>query len=399
MITVAAQEGTEDAVAGPSMITVRGLVNQFVTDRGTVNAVRDVSFDVRPGEFYTLLGPSGCGKTTSLRSIAGLETPVDGEIVLDGRTVFADGGQLNVPVHQRGVGMVFQSYAIWPHMTVFDNLAYPLRYGPGKRPSKAEITERVETVLRLVQMESMGDRKATELSGGQQQRVALARAVARGPQVLLLDEPLSNLDARLRGDMRSELKELLGRLGTTAIYVTHDQVEALSMSDRIAVMNQGKIVQEGPPEELYLRPRDRFVASFIGEMNLIPGTLAQCDRDTHRCVVETPAGRIDCVPAGDDLAPGTAVEVGVRPENLSFDDGSGCPGGGLSLRGTLRTRTFVGDAILSTIDVAGATLEVKSHPGAGLPSAPGPIELVATSDHCIAFAASTAETVTHPEEH
>jgi iron(III) transport system ATP-binding protein len=397
MPTVVRQEGIEGAVGSHAMITVRGLVNRFVTQHGVVNAVRDVSFDVREGEFYTLLGPSGCGKTTSLRSIAGLETPVRGEIVLDGRTMFSDSERRNVPVHQRQVGMVFQSYAIWPHMTVFDNLAYPLRHGTGKRPPKAEIAERVDAVLRLVQMESMGGRKATELSGGQQQRVALARAVARGPQVLLLDEPLSNLDARLRGDMRTQLKELLGRLGTTAIYVTHDQVEALSMSDRVAVMNRGKIVQEGTPEDLYLRPRDRFVASFIGEMNLIPGTIAHGHAGRHRCVVVTAAGPIPCEPADDDIAAGTPVEVGVRPENLSFVDG---PGGkdGVRLRGTLRSRTFVGDAILSTIEIAGATVVVKSHPGAGAPSAPGPVELVAAAEHCIAFPASVAEAVTEEEE-
>jgi iron(III) transport system ATP-binding protein len=384
MPTVATQEGIEEAVTGRAMITVRGLVNRFVTDRGVVNAVRDVSFDVREGEFYTLLGPSGCGKTTSLRSIAGLETPVRGEIVLDGRTVFSDAGRENVPVHQRSVGMVFQSYAIWPHMTVFDNLAYPLRYGTGKRPPKAEIEARVHDVLRLVQMESMADRKATELSGGQQQRVALARAVARGPQVLLLDEPLSNLDARLRGDMRAELKELLGRLGTTAIYVTHDQVEALSMSDRIAVMNQGKIVQEGPPEDLYLRPRDRFVAGFIGEMNLFPGQVLESDGG-RRCVVQTAAGPIPCVPAGnEELAAATPVEVGIRPERLGFAGAAGGDGG-VRLEGTLRSRTFVGDAFLSTVDIGGATLEVKSHPGDGAPSSAGPVELVAAAEHCIAF--------------
>jgi ABC-type sugar transport system ATPase subunit len=222
------------------MLTVRDLQKDFVTDKAPVRAVDSVSFNVPAGEFYTLLGPSGCGKTTTLQCIAGLEMPDAGEITLGDNLVFSRNANLVVPAHRRDIGMVFQSYAIWPHMTVFENVAFPLLHGR-RRVSRSSVNDRVMKTLQLVQLAGLENRPAPFLSGGQQQRVALARAVVDEPKVLLLDEPLSNLDAKLREEMRFELRDLVLRLHITTLYVTHDQIEALSMSDRIAVMSNGKI--------------------------------------------------------------------------------------------------------------------------------------------------------------
>ena len=234
-----------------------------------VPAVNGVSFTVAQGEHVTLLGPSGCGKTTTLRAIAGLEQPVGGSIRIDGETVFSAAQRRNVPTERRGVSMVFQSYAVWPHMSVADNVAYGLRV---RKLPKAQIAEAVERALDLVQMRALADRSAALLSGGQQQRVALARAIAFSPTVLLFDEPLSNLDAKLRAEMRVELRALQRRLGVTSLYVTHDQEEALAISDRVIVMNVGGIEQIGGPEDIYNRPKTKFVADFVGSANLIAGT-------------------------------------------------------------------------------------------------------------------------------
>jgi ABC-type Fe3+/spermidine/putrescine transport system ATPase subunit len=235
---------------------------------GEVPAVRGVSFTVRPGEQLTLLGPSGCGKTTTLRAIAGLEQPSGGEIRIGGAPVYSAARRVNVPAEKRGLSMVFQSYAIWPHMSVFENVAYGLRV---RGESKSAIADKVARALDMVQMSAFSQRGASQLSGGQQQRVALARAFVFQPAVLLFDEPLSNLDAKLRADMRIELRELQHRLGITSVYVTHDLEEALAMSDRIVVMRDGLIAQVGPPDEIYNRPRNAFVADFVGSANLIRG--------------------------------------------------------------------------------------------------------------------------------
>src|ERR1051325_5901427 len=235
---------------------------------GAVPAVRGINFTVLHGEQLTLLGPSGCGKTTTLRAIAGLEKPVAGEIRIDGVSIYSSARNINVPAEKRGLSMVFQSYAIWPHMSVFDNVAYGLRV---RRESAADIKDKVMRALALVQMQTFSERRASQLSGGQQQRVALARSFIFQPSVLLFDEPLSNLDAKLRADMRIELRELQHRLGITSVYVTHDLEEALAMSDRIVVMRDGLIAQVGSPNEIYNRPRNAFVADFIGSANLIRG--------------------------------------------------------------------------------------------------------------------------------
>jgi iron(III) transport system ATP-binding protein len=256
---------------------------------GPVVAVHDVSFAVQPGEQLTLLGPSGCGKTTTLRAIAGLERPSGGTIRIGGQVMYSGAQRIDVPAEKRGLSMVFQSYAIWPHMTVFDNVAYGLRVR--KRP-RAEIATKVREALDLVQMGRFADRRASQLSGGQQQRVALARACAFSPQVLLFDEPLSNLDAKLRADMRIELRELQHRLGVTSVYVTHDLEEALAMSDHIVVMHDGLIAQAGTPTDIYDRPRNAFVADFVGSSNLVSGRLRPDLARDGLIVLETQAGLI-----------------------------------------------------------------------------------------------------------
>jgi len=255
---------TTSCATGEAHIEVTDLVVQY----GHVMAVRGVSFTVRLGEQLTLLGPSGCGKTTTLRAIAGLEPPTSGEIVIGGTAVFSSAKRISVAAEHRGLSMVFQSYAIWPHMTVFDNVAYGLRV---RRLAAREITEKVRWALDMVQMGDFAQRSASKLSGGQQQRVALARAFVFSPSVLLFDEPLSNLDAKLRAEMRVELRELQHRVGITSVYVTHDLEEALAISDRIVVMRDGTIAQIGTPSEIYNFPRNAFVADFVGSANLIRG--------------------------------------------------------------------------------------------------------------------------------
>ncbi|MBV8792033.1 MAG: ABC transporter ATP-binding protein [Pseudolabrys sp.] len=270
---------------------------------GGVQAVRGVSFSVMPGEQLTLLGPSGCGKTTTLRAVAGLEQPSAGEIRIDGKPVYSSAGRINVPAEKRGLSMVFQSYAIWPHMSVFDNVAYGLRV---RKAPAAEIADKVARALDLVQMRAFAERKASQLSGGQQQRVALARAFVFQPSVLLFDEPLSNLDAKLRADMRIELRELQHRLGITSLYVTHDLEEALAMSDRIVVMRDGLVEQIGTPDDIYSLPQSEFVADFIGSANLIRGRHRGDLDDGGLVALQTADGQVMY-----GTAHGRAVSVGL----------------------------------------------------------------------------------------
>jgi iron(III) transport system ATP-binding protein len=299
-------------------ITIDHISKKF----GEVTALHDVSLTVARGEFVTLLGPSGCGKTTTLRSLAGLERPDTGRIVIEGREVFAARTGFFMPPEKRGLGMVFQSYAIWPHMTVFDNVAYALK---ARRFAKDDIRTRVENTLELVGLAGLGDRPATNLSGGQQQRVALARSLVGEPRVLLLDEPLSNLDAKLRERMRVELKQLQKRLGVTAIYVTHDQSEALALSDRIIVMNGGRIVQQGSSRDIYREPQSRFVVDFVGQANFVEGTIVSFDRQTRIAELRSPNGLHikGVIPAAlaKDIAAGSPATAALRPEDIRIVDG------------------------------------------------------------------------------
>lgn len=325
------------------MIQVKNLHKGYFTERGEVTAVRGVDFEVAEGEIFMLLGPSGCGKTTTLRSIAGLETPDAGEIWLGGQVAFADHGKINVPVYLRGVGMVFQSYAIWPHLTVFENVAYPLLYGIFKVP-KSEVKGRVERALSLVGLEGYESRPAPLLSGGQQQRVALARSLVYEPKVLLLDEPLSNLDAKLREEMRIELRLLMKRLKLTALYVTHDQEEALVLSDRIAVMHEGQITQIGSPREIYLRPRNEVVAGFIGSTNILNGCFVEANpEESSKGMVRTPIGTLACsLPQSAGV--GQSITIIFRPEDVVVHD-SPCDRVQNTFRGKVDQAVFVGSRL------------------------------------------------------
>jgi len=296
------------------VLRVSALKKRFRTEQGTgVAAVDDVSFEVATGKLLTLLGPSGCGKTTTLRAIAGLEDPDGGEIQLGRQIVFSRSRGLSVPSNHRRVGMVFQSYAIWPHMTVYQNVAYPLE---GRGLSRDEIRKRVARVLGLIGLEEMTDRPAPFLSGGQQQRVALARALVAEPEVLLLDEPLSNLDAKLREQMRVELRAIQQRVGLTAVYVTHDQTEALAISDFVGVMNEGRLVEYGAPTEIYDRPKTRFAAEFIGAANVVPVSDLRSDGGKTRA--RTPWGEI-CF---NSDGPKTPHSIVIRPEDFQIIPGS-----------------------------------------------------------------------------
>ena len=296
-----------------------GMSRRFAVPGGeTVNAVDAVDLTVHAGEFFTLLGPSGSGKTTMLRCVAGLERPDGGEIRINGMRVAGPG--TFVPPQGRAIGMVFQSYAIWPHLTVFDNVAFPLRQLPRKqRPSAERVRSLVLEALDVVGLSVQAERSSTRLSGGQQQRVAIARAIVGRPEVLLLDEPLSNLDAVLRAGMRVELRRLTKELGITALYVTHDQTEALEMSDRIAVVAGGHVLQCGSPTDIYRQPADPFVAEFVGRANRIDGTvrrmLADRPGDEPVAEVDTPLGALR-VTVAEPLAAGQEVQVVVRPESL-----------------------------------------------------------------------------------
>ncbi len=292
-------------------VTIDKVTRRF----GDVTAVDAVSLRVEPGEFVTLLGPSGCGKTTTLRMVAGLDRNDGGSISIGDRVVSDPDAGVFVPPERRQLGMVFQSYAIWPHMTVFDNVAYPLRV---RRIDKAQITERVMAALRLVEMEPYAQRPAPLLSGGQQQRVAIARAMVFEPQVLLLDEPLSNLDAKLRAQMGDEFRALQHRLRITCLYVTHDQEEAMALSDRVVVMQRGSMLQVGPPETIYQRPVSREVAAFFGTPNFLEGQVTGGTRlgdGQHRLAVTGDGWHGECLSA-QAFAAGEQVLVMVRPENM-----------------------------------------------------------------------------------
>jgi iron(III) transport system ATP-binding protein len=354
------------------MLRVERLSKIFenATDQ-IVGGIRDASFALEAGTFFTLLGPSGCGKTTTLRCIAGLETPDDGVIAVDDRRLFDAKGagnrpRINVPVEQRAIGMVFQSYAIWPHMTVAENVAFPLTVA--KRLKRAEIAAAVRRALEVVDLDGFQERSATRLSGGQQQRVALARAIVHEPRLLLLDEPLSNLDAQLRDDMRGELKRLQSKIGITTVYVTHDQSEALALSDRIAVIDRGRISQIGSPQDIYFRPANPFVARFVGATNLLPGRLlAMSD---GRGQVEVLSGRqIQCTVLQQIDDP--SVSVSIRPESIRLSAApppSGASAGDNCLAGRISGVTFLGASRRIDVVSDGVTLQVATASDLPLPA-------------------------------
>jgi iron(III) transport system ATP-binding protein len=346
------------------MLEVSGLTKVFTNSYDRIaGGIRDATFSLPSGTFFTLLGPSGCGKTTTLRCIAGLERPDKGRVDVEDRVLFDSERGVSVPMNHRNIGMVFQSYAIWPHMTVFENVAFPLRVSKQRKYASAEIGRLVEAALETVDLGGYGDRPATKLSGGQQQRVALARAIVGRPKLLLLDEPLSNLDAALREDMRSELKRLQRQIGITTVYVTHDQAEALAMSDQIAVIDSGRVVQLAAPKDIYFRPANEFVARFIGSTNLIVGRVAKrCSKDELSVVRLSDGVAISCLfPAG--AAAGMETVISVRPESMLLASAAQpVPDGHNALGGTVRAASFLGSTIRYDIEVGGQTFKVMAGP-------------------------------------
>ena len=353
------------------MLQIADLCKDFVVKgkgKGTVSALHGVSISVTAGEFFTLLGPSGCGKTTTLRCIAGLETPTSGEIVVGGERLFSSGTGINVPANRRGLGMVFQSYAIWPHMDVAANVAFPLRARRGKdRLGSTEINRRVDEALEKVELSHAKKRQATALSGGQQQRLALARALVMESPLTLFDEPLSNLDAKLRDGMRFELKRLQRDLGITAIYVTHDQVEALAMSNRIAIMRNGRIEQLDKPRAIYEKPASLFVADFIGTSNFLPGVVKHSEA-LGQHIVTTESGELRAEVAGGQPIPaGTKVTVSIRPQHVRMEKGAASIQGIGSWPGIVRTRAYLGEYIDHVVEVNNTEIRVRVDPRTSLP--------------------------------
>ena len=334
------------------------LVEDVSRTFGDVIAVNRVNLKVERGEFVTLLGPSGCGKTTTLRMVAGLEQNTGGRISIGDRVVSDAEKGFFVPPDHRQLGMVFQSYAIWPHMTVFDNVAYPLRI---RRKSKAEIETRVMATLRLVEMDKFAQRPAPALSGGQQQRVAIARALVFEPEVLLLDEPLSNLDARLRTQMGDEFRALQKRLGITSLYVTHDQEEAMALSDRVVVMHGGHILQIGAPEEIYQRPVSRMVAAFFGSPNLLDAKVSACEAEAgtkYFQLTVSGTGWQGKARAAEKFAPGESVLILVRPESIRVGDQAA--DGALSWTGKIVSSIFRGPRTSIAIETSGVRINIEA---------------------------------------
>jgi len=353
------------------VIHIEKLNKSFSSKAGEVQALSDIDMAVGAGEFFVLLGPSGSGKTTLLRCVAGLERPDSGEIALGARVAFSSKQHLFIPAEHREIGMVFQSYAIWPHLTVFENVALPLTQGR-KRPLKAQVRERVREALRLVDMDDYADRPAPLLSGGQQQRVALARALAISPKLLLMDEPLSNLDARLREEVRTKIKKLVSELGITVLYVTHDQVEAMVLADRIAVMAHGEILQVGNPYELYRNPKSPLVAEFFGSINWLRGKVL----DKH--CVETEIGKIEVEARGER---NEKVVVGIRPEDMKIESAGDCSSN--RLEATVLSSTFIGDQMIFEMKINNSVLTAKAMPDGKKPE--GKVYVCLPKDKLVVF--------------
>jgi len=333
-----------------AFIEIQNLFKHFKK----VVAINHIQLEVKKGEMLTLLGPSGCGKTTTLRCIAGLERPDEGDIVIDGKPMLSQGF---VQPSKRGIGMVFQNYAVWPHMRVYNNIVYGLKL---QKLSRQSIKEKAQKVLELVGLDGLEDRYPSQLSGGQQQRVALARALVGNPKVLLLDEPLSNLDAKLREELRFEIKSLVRRMGITSVYVTHDQAEAMVISDRVAVMESGNIIQIGPPEEIYEKPANRFVADFIGTMNFISGEIVEVVPNSNKVYVRTEfSEKMLCtMPDSRAIKTGEKVYASIRPEDVEIVTESPQPGEN-RFKGTIAHRAYLGNFLYFFVSVNDTMIRVQ----------------------------------------
>lgn len=318
-----------------------------------VVAVNRINFEIKQGEMLTLLGPSGCGKTTTLRCIAGLEKPEEGDIVIDGKPMLSQGF---VQPSRRGLGMVFQNYAVWPHMKVFNNIVYGLKL---QKLSRQKIKDKAQKVLELVGLAGLENRYPSQLSGGQQQRVALARALVGNPKVLLLDEPLSNLDAKLREELRFEIKSLVRRMGITSVYVTHDQAEAMVISDRIAVMNAGNVVQLGTAQEIYKKPANKFVADFIGTMNFISGEVVDVIGGTDTVYVKTAfSEKMQCTAPERAATIGQTVYASIRPEDVEIiAESSGDAEN--RFKGKIAHRAYLGNFLFFFVNIKETMIRVQ----------------------------------------
>jgi iron(III) transport system ATP-binding protein len=365
------------------MLQIDHLTKIFAnTTDAIAGGIRDMSVSLETGTFFTLLGPSGCGKTTTLRCIAGLENPDQGRVEAEGHVLFDSADGTNVAMNRREIGMVFQSYAIWPHMTVAENVAFPLTVAKDRNYTREEIEKAVDQALQTVDLAGLQSRPATRLSGGQQQRVALARSIVKTPRLLLLDEPLSNLDAQLREEMRVELKRLQRQIGITTVYVTHDQAEALTLSDKIAVIDQGNVVQIGDPKEIYFRPVTDFVARFVGTTNLLDGKVLSTDASAT--VVELTRGhKLHCTRTAPHKN-SDQVTVSIRPEsiNISTDSTDGGPNTN-RMSGTIQLVAFQGDACRVDVLVADTLFQVKAPPQFVMP-VDAAIDLVFDPDNTLA---------------
>jgi iron(III) transport system ATP-binding protein len=365
------------------MLNVKNLRKSFESNGKRINVVDGVTFSIGTGQFFTLLGPSGCGKSTTLRCIAGLEKVSSGTIEIDGEVVASDTSHSEP--NQRPISMVFQSYAIWPHMTVLENVMFPLSYRGSRGASKDERRVRGMEALKMVQLDHLADRDAPFLSGGQQQRVALARSLVVRPKLLLLDEPLSNLDAKLREDMRFEIKELTARLGISTIYVTHDQAEALSMSDQIAVMADGKILQQGTPREIYLEPTSPSVARIVGNVNVLTGTVPSGTEGNDEVDVSLPSGgRMRCRRSGASVNP-ASVSVVFRPElvRIKLEDEAAVTPSTNSIRAQVTRVDFTGDHLKAYLQTSDGPVIAKLAPDHVL-NVGSDVTLLIKAEHCVA---------------
>jgi iron(III) transport system ATP-binding protein len=334
------------------MLNIKNLIKHYPGGDPANPVVKGIDISVEAGHLVTFLGPSGCGKTTTLRMIAGLEKPSSGSITIDNERVYCSDERIDIPANRRPIAMVFQSYAIWPHMDVFHNVSFPLESGKFKL-TRDEIRSRTEEALAMVDLAGFGKRQPSALSGGQQQRVALARALVTQPKILLLDEPLSNLDVRLRDQMRDMIKELHERAHLTTIFVTHDQNEAMALSDRIIVINQGQVIETGSPQTVFQRPHAPFTANFIGKYNILDGVVESVAAD-RLAVISTPLGTLTAADIDLTLKAGAPVHVYIRPGSLNLERHSGA-GAGPGLVGVIASTVYQGGFWEMKINAAGAT--------------------------------------------